>query len=51
MTTGTVVWIVCVDIFVSGLQSSTILNALLQDYENKSYNECVEKAKNFEVIF
>lgn len=33
------------DAFVSGLRSANILSGLLQDCENKSFNECVEKAK------
>ncbi|XP_068205136.1 uncharacterized protein [Palaemon carinicauda] len=33
------------DAFVSGLRSASILSGLLQDCENKSFNECVEKAK------
>ncbi|XP_068237075.1 uncharacterized protein [Palaemon carinicauda] len=33
------------DPFVSGLRSASILSGLLQDCENKSFNECVEKAK------
>lgn len=35
------------DAFVSGLRSANILSVLLQDCENKSFNECVEKAKLF----
>ena len=36
------------DAFVSGLRSSYILSGLLQDCENKSFNDCVEKAKMLE---
>jgi hypothetical protein len=38
------------DAFVSGLYSSVILTGLLQDCENKSFNECVEKAKFLEQL-
>jgi len=33
------------DIFVSGLRSSFIVSASLQDCDSKSFNECVNKAK------
>lgn len=36
------------DAFVSGLRSSTILGAILPECENKTFNECVEKAKVLE---
>lgn len=38
------------DSFVSGLHSSTIVHALLQDCEDKSFNDCVEKAKLIEQL-
>ena len=36
------------DAFVSGLHSSTIMTKLLQECENKKFNDCVEKAKILE---
>ena len=38
------------DAFVSGLRSTTVLTALLQKCESKTFNECVEFAKLFEQL-
>ena len=38
------------DAFVSGLASKAILQAIIQDCENKTFNECIEKAKLIEKI-
>ena len=38
------------DAFVSGLRSSKILAGLIQDCEDRTFNECVEKAKMLEAF-
>lgn len=38
------------DAFVSGLRSSKILAGLIQDCEDRTFNECVEKAKLLEAF-
>lgn len=38
------------DAFISGLQSSAILRAVLPECDNKSFNECVDKAKLLEQL-
>lgn len=38
------------DIFVSGLLSGKLISALLQDCEDKSFNQCIERAKTLEQL-
>ena len=38
------------DAFVSGLYSSAVLRAVLQDCEDKTFNDCVDKAKLIEQL-
>ena len=38
------------DVFVSGLYSATVLSAVLEKCENKTFNECVEHFKLVEQI-
>lgn len=38
------------DAFISGLRSNAVITRLLQDCEDKSFNDCVEKAKFLEQL-